>query len=198
MNSTLNRKQLADLASGQLSAVPLRDALAAGSSLHDALAAGYSLRSALAAGYSLPDALDAGCSLRDALAAGYSLHDALAATPKIEAPYTRMLADIREHRRIHNQGTFGPDADPANNLCKTQMCTAGHLVNMAGAEGYALKHKFGWHIAAALIHEKAHPGWPCQNFNSIPQAWAIAYIEEMAKREAAELARGGSGGREGS
>jgi hypothetical protein len=63
------------------------------------------------------------------------------------------------------------------------MCTAGHLVNMGGGMGYALKDKYGFSVAAALIHEKAHPGWPCQNFGSIPQDWALAYIEEMAGHE---------------
>ena len=64
------------------------------------------------------------------------------------------------------------------------MCTAGHLVQLAGAEGLALQKKLGWPQAAALIHAAAHPDHPCQNFGSIPDAWALAYIEKMAAIEA--------------
>ena len=74
---------------------------------------------------------------------------------------------------------------PEENICKTPMCTAGHLVSMAGAAGWALKEKHGFAHAAALLHDAAHPGVPCQNFGNIPDAWALAYIEEMAEREAA-------------
>lgn len=66
------------------------------------------------------------------------------------------------------------------------MCTAGSLVHMAGQRGYELKKEFGWEGAASLIHKKAHPDYPCQNFGGIPQSWAMAYIEEMAEREAEE------------
>jgi hypothetical protein len=110
------------------------------------------------------------------------------AVPKIEAPYSTMLADIRAHRRIHNQSTFGPDADPKENLCGSPMCTAGHLVNMAGEAGYELKEKFGWADAARFIHLKSRPDVPPQNFGSIPQAWALAYIEERAEEEQAAAA----------
>ena len=94
-----------------------------------------------------------------------------------------MLAGINAGKLKHDQSTFGPDSDPKTNLCKTQMCTAGHLVNMGGAAGYALRDAYGFTTAAALIHQKAHPGWPCQDFGIIPQDWAIAYIEEMAEHE---------------
>ena len=68
------------------------------------------------------------------------------------------------------------------------MCTAGHLVNMAGKKGWELRDKYGYEIAAMILHEKAHPGWPCQNFGLIPDEWALAYIEEMAEREQNEEA----------
>lgn len=63
------------------------------------------------------------------------------------------------------------------------MCTAGHLVNMGGTEGYKLKKEYGWEKAASLIHLKAHPTAPTQNFGSIEQSHAIAYIELMAEYE---------------
>jgi len=106
--------------------------------------------------------------------------------PVIDKPYTRIVSDIKEGRRIHRQSTFGPDRDPSTNLCKTPMCTAGHIVNLAGPEGYALKEKYGWSAAAAILFEKAHPGWPQQNYGNIPQEWAMAFLETMAEREASE------------
>ena len=69
------------------------------------------------------------------------------------------------------------------------MCTAGHLINMAGAVGYKLAGEYGMPGAAAILMEKAHPGWPQQDHGPIPQDWALAFIEEMAKREAAEEPR---------
>ncbi len=106
--------------------------------------------------------------------------------PLIENPYTTLLVDIKEKRRVHSQSTFGPDCDPKTNLCGTQMCTAGHLVNMAGNEGYLLKKKYGWQKAASLIHIKVHPDAPTQNFGNIEQSHAIAYIELMADFEGRE------------
>ena len=150
---------------------------------HLAMLASYQVSDLRSAGYSASDLLRAGCSASDLRNAGYSFDEKI---PDLKNPYSVLLADIDEKKRVHNQSTFGPVNDPATNLCKTQMCTAGHLVNMAGEEGYALKEKYGWALAAALIHDASHPGWPCQNFNSIPQEWAMAYIEEMAAREQAE------------
>ncbi len=63
------------------------------------------------------------------------------------------------------------------------MCTAGHLVNMAGKMGYQLQKEYGWEGAASLIHRKSHPDYPEQNFGSIPQSWAISYIEMAAEFE---------------
>jgi hypothetical protein len=141
----------------------------------------------LSAGFSASALRSAGFSASDVLSAGFSASDVQAledSIPLVEKPYSRMLADIQTGNRKHDQSTFGPDADPATNLCKTQMCTAGHLVNMGGAAGYALRERYGFAPAAAMIHSKAHPGWPCQNFGSIKQEWAMAYIEEMAEHEA--------------
>jgi hypothetical protein len=64
------------------------------------------------------------------------------------------------------------------------MCTAGHLVQLAGDAGWKLKERYDWIGAATLIHYKAHPNLPPQNFGSIPQEWALAYIKHMAKVEA--------------
>ena len=99
-----------------------------------------------------------------------------------------MLADIRNKLRIHDQSTFGPeDFDPNRNVCKTRMCTAGHLVNMAGEPGYRLLEACGgcFDIAAALIHDASRPDVPQQNFGSIPQELAMAYIEQRAAEEEA-------------
>ena len=129
----------------------------------------------------------AGYSVSDVLSAGYSASDVQAledSIPLIEKPYSRIWSGIQAQTIKHDQSTFGPDADPKTNLCKTQMCTAGHLVNMGGAQGYALKEKYDFATAAALIHYKSHPGWPSQEFGNIPQDWALAYIEEMAEHEA--------------
>lgn len=144
--------------------------------LDDAIAAGYSLSALRAAGYPAS-------ALR---AAGYSLSALLADAPLLEKPYTRLWADIQAKRRTLDQSTFGNASPSEPNICGTAMCTAGHLVNMAGEAGWKLKEKYGYATAAALIHEKAHPGWPCQNFGGIPDEWALAYIEEMAAREAEE------------
>jgi hypothetical protein len=105
--------------------------------------------------------------------------------PKLEKPYTQLLTDIKEKKRTHNQSTFGTveDFDPALNVCGTPMCTAGHLVNMAGKVGYELKKKYGWEAAATFIHRKSLPDFPVQNFGSIPQSWAMSYIEAAAEFE---------------
>ena len=104
--------------------------------------------------------------------------------PKLEKPYTRLWQEIQTRKRIHNQSNWGPEKCPQEaNVCGTAMCTAGHLVNMAGARGYELKQEFGWARAASIIHQKSCPDLPEQNYGSIPQEWALAYIEEMAERE---------------
>jgi hypothetical protein len=168
----------------------LHDLRAAGVSLHDLLAAGVSLHDLRAAGAGWIDLLAAGASLRNLHTIGASplnLEDLESSIPLVENPYTRILADIRAGQRLHDQSTFGPDCDPATNLCGSAMCTGGHLVNLGGAAGYALKDKYGWLTAAALIHEKAHPGWPCQDFGMIPQENALAYIEYMAACESSGI-----------
>jgi len=102
----------------------------------------------------------------------------------VQDPYTHLLNDIKDKKRKHDQSTFGPEHDPAQNLCGTQMCTAGHLVNMGGELGYQLRKEYGWKKAAALIHIKVHPDAPTQNFGGIAQPDAMAYIEMMAEFEA--------------
>jgi len=94
-----------------------------------------------------------------------------------------MLVEIQSNSRKHDQSTFGPNVDPGKNLCGTPMCTAGHLVNMAGEAGYKLKDKYSWQKAARLIHMKSRPDVPPQNFGAIPQKFAMAYIEERAAEE---------------
>ena len=132
------------------------------------------------------DAIVAGYSLSDAIAAGYSEKDMREwdSIPILDKPYSRLFADIKAKKRIHRQSTWGPeDCTAETNICGTPMCTAGHLVNMAGPIGYQLKDKYGWRDAATMIHIKAHPNFPIQNFNSIDQSYALAYIEVMAEWE---------------
>ena len=104
--------------------------------------------------------------------------------PVLDKPYSHLLSDIEAKKRIHRQSTWGPeDGCYEVNVCETPMCTAGHLVNMAGSIGYDLKKKYGWKDAATLIHIKAHPDFPLQNFGGIDQTNAMAYIEAMAEWE---------------
>jgi hypothetical protein len=105
--------------------------------------------------------------------------------PIIPMLYTKLLHAIEAKERIHNQSTYGPDCDPETNLCKTPMCTAGHLVNMADGVGYKLRQKYGFPIAARLIHLKNRPDVQPQNFGNIRQELAMAYIRERAAEEAA-------------
>lgn len=146
-----------------------------------------------AAGWTPSELIAAGFTPSDLRAAAFTPSDlraALEEVPMLDKPYSRLLADIKDKKRKFNQSTFGPDSAPAKNVCGTPMCTAGHLVNMAGAAGWKLKKQFGFAGAARLIHEKAHPDWPPQNFGNIPDALARAYIEEMAEREAQEAGDG--------
>ena len=124
------------------------------------------------------------------ISAGYSASalDEFESIPVLIKPYSKMWADIGAGKIKHDQSTFcqGGDGDGNANVCGTAMCTAGHLVMMAGEIGWKLKEKYDWSYAAKLIHYRAHPDYPCQNFGSINQEWALAYIEDMANREAAE------------
>ncbi len=149
--------------------------------------AGYSASSLRSAGYSASSLLSAGYSASSLLSAGYSASDLeeWESIPVLEKPYSTLLSDINEKKRIHKQSTWGDieEYDCNANVCGTPMCTAGHLVNLAGKIGYDLKKKYGWAQAGALIHYKAHPDLPVQDFGSIPQAVAMAYIETMADLE---------------
>jgi hypothetical protein len=159
----------------------------AGYSLSAAREAGYSLSAAVAAGYSLSAAVAAGYSLSAARAAGYSQQqiDEWESIPMLVKPYTRLWDDIKAKRRMHDQSDWGLSECPTeDNLCSTAMCTAGHLVNMAGEIGYKLQKKYGWKDAATMIHYKSSPDLPIQDFNDIPQENALAYIEFMAELEA--------------
>jgi len=115
--------------------------------------------------------------------------DLFEALPVLVKPYTSLLADINDKKRIHDQSTFGDieEFDPEANVCGTRMCTAGHFVNMAGEVGYKAQNIFGWEKAAAMICLKAHPDFPIQNFGGISQKSALAFIEEMADLEASGL-----------
>lgn len=72
--------------------------------------------------------------------------------PKIEKPYTKLLADIKQSKRIHLQSTFG-DKILINEteICGVSMCTAGHFVQMGGIEGFNLMLILGFKNAYELI-----------------------------------------------
>jgi hypothetical protein len=160
--------------------------LDAGFTASEMLDAGFTASQMLRAGFTASQMLRAGCTASQMLRAGFTASQMLdAETPLLQKPYTALLAAINANERKFQQSTFGPDNSPSQDyICKTAMCTAGHLVSMAGAQGQALKDKLGFAQAAALIHAKAHPDYPCQNFGSIPDAWGLAYIEMMAGVEA--------------
>ena len=193
MTKKFTRHELALMASGQFSALiaagwTLSDLRAAGYTLSDLRADGWTPSALIAAGWT-PSALRAGgWTPSDLMKAGWTaseLIEAFGEIPVLEKPYTRLLADINAKKRQFRQSTWGPEGAPTPepNICNTPMCTAGHLVSMAGEAGWALKEKYGFAGAALLIHDAAHPGVPAQNFGAIPDAWALAYIEEMAERE---------------
>ena len=103
--------------------------------------------------------------------------------PVVKSLYSQIYRDIQSELRSVDQSTFGPDSDPGENLCKTPMCIAGHTVNLAGSDGYALAAKVGFATAAALIHRASCPDAPMPRYDSYPNAWAMAYIEERASTE---------------
>ncbi len=174
------------LLSAGFSASALRSA---GFSASDVLSAGFSASALLSAGFSASALRSAGFSASALRSAGFKKDDLAEwdSIPILEKPYSKLLAEIKEGKRKHDQATYGPESDPTTHLCGTRMCTAGHLVNMAGAIGYALKNKYGWANAARLIHMKSRPDVPPQNFGTISQEFAMAYIEERAAEEEISL-----------
>src|ERR1700734_4499487 len=101
-------------------------------------ASGWTPSDLRAAGWTPSDLRAAGWTPSALRAAGWTPSDLRAAEeewekiPKLKKPYSRLLKEIESHQRIHDQRDYGPDCDPADNLCGTPMCTAGHLVNMSG------------------------------------------------------------------
>jgi len=156
--------------------------LLASSQFHELYAAGFTPSQLCAAGFTPSQLCAAGFTMDQLYAAGEILAD----VPLLEKPYTRLLAEIKSGDRKFDQSTFGPGTHvQEKHLCETPMCIAGHLVNMAGEAGWKLKeHYHSFVCAAALLHAKAHPNLPPPNFSSIPDDWALAYIEEMATIEA--------------
>jgi hypothetical protein len=108
--------------------------------------------------------------------------------PKVDKLYSRIAADIASESRKLDQSTFGPE-EPPSNLCNTPMCIAGHTVNMAGESGYKLAHVFGFDGAARLIHIASRPEVSCPRYDSYPNEWALAYIQERAAEEKAVAAK---------
>src|SRR3990167_6623045 len=153
------------------------------------VAAGWTPSALVAAGWTLSALRAAGWTPSALRAAGWTenqLNDAedeWNSIPILIKPYTRMLAEIKAGQRIHDQSKFGPESNPKENLCRTPMCTAGHLVNMAGDIGYELMKKNGWGTAAGLPPIKTRSDAPPQNYGNIPQKFAMAYIEQRAAEE---------------
>jgi len=139
-------------------------------------------------GYSISELRDAGYPDLAVRGAGYSasegreIENLINKIPKLKNPYSHLWKDIQDKKRLHNQSLWGPEK-PCDNLCGTPMCTAGHLVNMAGKAGYELRKITSWQFAAGIIHEKAHPDVPAQNFGNIHQEYALEYIKQMAVYE---------------
>ena len=144
---------------------------------------GYSANALRGAGYSARALREAGYSASALLEAGYSA-SSIPTIPVIQLPYTKILKAIEANPSCHRQSTFGGETYEEHHACGTAMCTAGHLVALSGLEGWELKEKFGWKAAASMLHQAAHPGWPCQDFGVIPDKDAMEYIKEMAEREA--------------
>jgi hypothetical protein len=112
--------------------------------------------------------------------------DLWARVPAVDRLYTQILKGISEERRVLDQSTFGPDSESEASVCNTPMCIAGHTVNVAGSAGYELlesmRGDFG--ATAALIHAKSRPEAPRPRYDSYPNDWALAFIEERAAEEA--------------
>jgi hypothetical protein len=103
--------------------------------------------------------------------------------PIVEKLYSTMLIQIQSKNRLLEQSTFGPASDPETNLCNTPMCIAGHTINIAGADAYKLQERLGFSATAFLIHAVSRPDVPAPRYDSYPNEWALAYIEERAAEE---------------
>ena len=102
--------------------------------------------------------------------------------PKLHQLYTKLNDDLIRKRRQFNQSTFGGESKEKN-ICETPMCIAGHLVSLAGEDGWKLKLKFGYADAAALIHAASHPNIPCPSFGSYSDELALGFIRHMVEIE---------------
>ena len=144
---------------------------------------GFTASQLVESGVTVSDLIRAGVTVSQ-LVRGYSTAD----VPTVEKPYSRMLAAIESRAIIHDQSDYGPghyDCGPETDSCGTPMCTASHLVAMAGEAGAKLLDACDGNLplAAGLIHAMSRPDAPCQDFGSIPQEWALAYIRERASEE---------------
>ncbi|HKR03494.1 MAG TPA: hypothetical protein VJY62_02580 [Bacteroidia bacterium] len=105
--------------------------------------------------------------------------------PVLDKPYSTILKEVNEKKRCYQQSTFGEitEFNPEENICKSAMCLAGHLVHMAGTKGYELRKKYDWFGAATLIHRKAHPELPPMDFFITSQDLGLAYLEYASAYE---------------
>ena len=155
--------------------------LSAGYSASQLLSAGYSASQLLSAGYSASEVLSAGYSASEVLSAGYSKKDLAEwdAIPVLEMPYSVMLSEIKEGKRILKQSTFGDKL--TCHICGTPMCIGGNLVQMAIVKGY--KFKGDYVNESALIALKAHPDYPFHDFSKTEDEPAFALLEQLAAFE---------------
>ena len=156
---------------------------------------GYTVSRLISAGYTVSELISEGYTVSRLISEGYTVSELISEgylndiegwdrIPKLEKPYSKLWEEIQAKKRLHNQSDWGPSTCPTHdNICKTPMCTAGHLVNMAGSIGYELQQKYGWAGAASLIHAKSCPDLPEQNYGAIKQEWALAFIECNAELE---------------
>jgi hypothetical protein len=118
--------------------------------------------------------------------AGFKLnHQISKSVPTLINPYSTLLKEITEKKRLYKQSEWGDitDFNCDENVCESPMCIAGHLVNFAGDIGYKLQKQFGWAKAAGIIHLKTHPDVPVFNFFITSNEIGLAYIEMMAAYE---------------
>ena len=111
----------------------------------------------------------------------------LETTPLLEFPYTHLLNDINDKKKLYKQSTFGEITKyDEKHICETPMCIGGHFVAMAKEWGYEALKKFGYGTTAGLLHLKAYPNAPVFNYSLTDNATGLAYIEMMAEFEARE------------
>jgi len=154
----------------------------AGCTVPQLVGAGFAESQLIEPGFRTSELTRAGVTVSQLTESGFTASELTHAgvatdVPTVEKPYSRMLAAIESSDIIHDQSDYGPYGTP--------MCTASHLVALAGEAGAKLLEVCdgNFRLAAGLIHARSRPDAPCQDFGLIPQEWALAYIRERASEE---------------